>query len=81
MGSFVVRLEGCQFVVLHRGEGVVDMCTEERVNVFGGEFSGSSSILRPVGVITDAFVGAIYREECAVNITHNNSVSMIAFWK
>ena len=62
-------------MVLHRGEGIVDVCAEEWVDVFGGELSGAFSILRPVGVITDAFVDdAIYREECTVNMIQQFNV-------
>ena len=65
---FVVRLVGDKSVVPHGCEGVVDVCTQEGVDVFRYESAGSSTVLRPVRVVTHTFVAeAFYTEECTLN--------------
>ena len=47
----VIPLEGCQVVVVQFSEGVDQMGTEVRVDVFRHKLSDPWSVLRPVGVV------------------------------
>ena len=65
----VVRLVWDKSMVPHGCKGVVDVCTQEGIDVLRHESASSSTVLRPVRVVTHTFVAeAVYTEECTLNV-------------
>ena len=77
--ALVVPFKSLQLVALHCSEGVHDVCAEERVDVLREVLGRSLSVLGPVGVVADTFVGLglylrFHHQDGAVGMTTDGRV-------